>query len=188
MPTAPKRLSHVVYRTRRFAEMLEWYRTVFGATVQVENPAMAFLTFDDEHHRFAFLNLDLVAGPGDPEDRGLIGVDHVAWTLPDVGALLDNYAEFKAKGITPYWCVHHGVTLSMYYTDPDGNRMEFQVDAFADRKESSAYMRGPETAANPVGVAYDPDEWLARYRGGESPAALLTPLAGAPAPIPELPH
>ena len=72
----------------------------------------------------------------------------------------------------------------MYYADPDGNQMEFQVDAFADRKAGSAYMRGPETAANPVGVEYDPDAWLARLRAGEAAAALLTPMTdGVPSPI-----
>ena len=29
----------------------------------------------------------------------------------------------KAKAIHPYWCVHHGITVSMYYADPDGNQM-----------------------------------------------------------------
>src|SRR5436189_17680 len=48
----PAKLAHVVYRTRRFSEMIEWYKTVFGAKVQYENPGFAFLTFDDEHHRF----------------------------------------------------------------------------------------------------------------------------------------
>jgi hypothetical protein len=37
--------------------MLSWYKTVFEARVQYENPAFAFLTYDDEHHRFAFANM-----------------------------------------------------------------------------------------------------------------------------------
>ena len=185
MTAHPIRLAHVVYRTRRFAAMLAWYRTVFDARIQYQDPALAFLTFDDEHHRFAFVDLDVVRGPGgDPDDRGSIGVDHVAWTHASPEALFDNYAELKAQGISPYWCVHHGVSLSMYYADPDGNQMEFQVDAFADQKAGSAYMRGPETAANPVGVEYDPDAWLARLRAGEPASALLAPMTdGAPSPI-----
>ena len=52
----PTKFAHVVYRTRRFNEMLAWYQTVFGARVQHQNPVMAFMTYDDEHHRFADLD------------------------------------------------------------------------------------------------------------------------------------
>jgi catechol-2,3-dioxygenase len=54
----PARLAHVVYQTRRFEAMLQWYRTVFEAHEVSRDPALAFLTFDDEHHRFAFINLE----------------------------------------------------------------------------------------------------------------------------------
>jgi catechol 2,3-dioxygenase-like lactoylglutathione lyase family enzyme len=103
MPIAPTQLAHVVYRTRRFAEMLAWYGTVFGAKVQYQNPALAFLTFDHEHHRFAFADLDVIRPEAvDPDDRGMIGVDHVAWEMPSLTALLENYSELKALGISPY--------------------------------------------------------------------------------------
>ena len=133
MPQKPIKFAHVVYRTRRFEEMISWYETVFGAKVQHENPVLAFLTFDDEHHRFAFVNLAAIDPKGtlETDRRGAVGVDHVAYTLASVGDLIENYAELQAKAITPYWCVHHGLTASMYYADPDGNQMEFQVDAFS---------------------------------------------------------
>ena len=62
----PGKFTHVVYRTRRFERMIEWYKTVFDAKVQHQNPVLAFLTYDDEHHRFAFANLSLLM-PGDVE-------------------------------------------------------------------------------------------------------------------------
>ena len=40
----PSKFAHVVYQTRRFDEMLDWYKTVFEATVVYQNPALAFLT------------------------------------------------------------------------------------------------------------------------------------------------
>jgi len=49
--------------TRRFDEMVAWYRNVFGADVVHQDPALAFLAYDDEHHRFAFANL-AVLKPG----------------------------------------------------------------------------------------------------------------------------
>ena len=53
----------------------------------------------------------------------------------------------------------------MYYADPDGNQMEFQVDAFAD-DGCNAFIRGEQMALNPVGVEFDPEDWLARLRAG----------------------
>jgi catechol-2,3-dioxygenase len=160
--------------------MLEWYESVFDAKVQFENPVIAFLTYDDEHHRFAFVDLGVVRSDIPETDRkGLIGVDHVAYTYESVPALLENYAELKEAGIEPYWCVHHGVTISMYYADPDGNQMEFQVDCFPSREETKAYMDS-HFEANPVGVEYDPEEWLGRLRAGEPAEAFIPRHAEEP--------
>jgi catechol 2,3-dioxygenase-like lactoylglutathione lyase family enzyme len=169
MPAAPKSLAHVVYRTRQFEIMLDWYAKVFGATVQHRNPAMAFLTFDDEHHRFAFLDLSAIDPEGnEPEGTGWVGVDHLAWSYASLDDLFETYGKCKAAGIEPYWCVHHGLTVSMYYADPDGNQMEFQVDAFDSTDECNAYISGPPFEANPVGVEFDPEDWLAAVEKGAS--------------------
>ena len=174
----PQKFAHVVYRTRRFDEMIRWYKTVFDAQVQFESPAIAFLTYDDEHHRVAFLNLDIIAPRAQGQDagrrQGEIGVDHVAYTYPRLRDLLETYARLKDAGIEPYWCIHHGVTVSMYYGDPDGNQMEMQVDCYATIPEANAFMYGPSFDINPIGVEYDPDEMLARVRGGEPEEAFLT--------------
>ena len=185
MPIAPSNLVHVVYRTRCFETMLAWYATVFGARVQYQNPALAFLTFDDEHHRFAFADLGVIRPDGDDkDDRGMIGVDHVAWEYASLRDLLENYAELKAKGIAPYWAVHHGMSASLYFADPDGNQMEFTVDAFATKAEAAAYFHGDQMDANPVGVEYDPDDWLTQLRSGTAESELLSFDAnGALSPI-----
>jgi catechol-2,3-dioxygenase len=162
-------LAHVVYRTRRFAQMLAWYRQVFGATVQHQNPVLAFLTYDDEHHRFAFIDMSVVQPDSEDSDKhGLVGVDHVAYTYRSLDDLFENYTRLKSNGIRPYWCIHHGLTISMYYTDPDGNQLEFQVDCFESVEQSNAYIRGPGFGINPVGVEFDPEDWLAQVRAGAS--------------------
>ncbi len=67
---------HVVHRARRFKEMLHGYKIVSGAKVQYENSAVAFLTYDDEHHRFAFANMAVLQPEGtDTNKLGVIGVD-----------------------------------------------------------------------------------------------------------------
>jgi catechol-2,3-dioxygenase len=180
----PVKFAHVVYQTRRFDEMLAWYQDVFEAEVVYQNPALAFLTYDDEHHRFAFANLEILKPDGrSPDDRGEIGVNHVAYTYATAGDLLDTYKRLKRAGIEPYWPVHHGTTMSLYYADPDGNRMEFQVDV-GTVEEATALMRTPEFAANPVGILYDPEALLLRFEAGEDEDALLALPSGPPSPIP----
>lgn len=180
----PAKFAHVVYMTRRFDQMIAWYRDVFEAEIVYQNPALAFLTYDDEHHRFAFANLDVLKPGGTAlDDRGEIGVNHVAYTYGNIADLLDTYKRLKQTGIDPYWPVHHGTTLSLYYTDPDGNRMEFQVDC-GTVEEAKALMATPAYAANPVGVMFDPDALLARFEGGAGDDVLLAQPPGAPSPIP----
>jgi catechol-2,3-dioxygenase len=170
----PMKFVHVVYRTRRFEQMVRWYQTVFGAKVQYQNPALAFLTYDDEHHRFAFANLDVLKPDNREKDRrGVIGVDHVAYTYASLRDLLENYGQLKGQDIKPYWCIHHGITVSMYYADPDGNQMEFQVDCFDSTEEANAFMEGPHFVANPIGVEFDPDDGRAKLRAGTSPSEFL---------------
>ena len=61
---APSRFCHVVYKTHRYNEMIEWYLKVFQARIQHRDDRLCFLTYDDEHHRMAFLNL----GPGEAKN------------------------------------------------------------------------------------------------------------------------
>jgi len=180
----PSKFAHVVYSTRRFEEMIDWYERVFEATVVYQNPAFAFLTYDDEHHRFAFANLsvllpDSVAG----KTRDKAGVNHVAYTYANLGDLLTTYERLKEMGVNPYWRIHHGITLSLYYQDPDGNRMEFQVDV-GTVEEANAYMRTEAFAANPAGVEIDPEVLLAQYRSGVPEQQLLMMPEGQASAIP----
>ena len=109
-----------------------------------------------------------------------MGVDHVAYTYDSLEDLFGNYQHLKQRGIEPYWCVHHGLTVSMYYADPDGNQMEFQVDAFETMDEAGEFMRGPDMADNPVGIEYDPEDWLEQVRAGKSFSEFLARKADGP--------
>jgi len=171
---SPKKMSHVVYRTYRFDQMISWYEIVFGARVGNRSTAYAFLTFDDEDHRFAFGNLQLL-NPDlpEPEHPGLVGVDHIAYTLDSLMDLFSNYEFLKTKQIMPYWCIHHGDTVSMYYADPDGNQIEFQVETFAARMEALASENIEPKVNNPIGVEFDPDYWLDRLKNGAPESDLL---------------
>jgi catechol-2,3-dioxygenase len=171
----PAKLAHVVLRTARFKEMVAWYETVLAARVVHTDGVLAFLTYDDEHHRIA------IAGIPGLEDRPptTAGPDHVAFTHADLGDLLATYARLKREGIEPYWCINHGPTTSLYYKDPDGNRVELQIDNFAT-EETNRWMRSGEFDQNPIGVVFEPEALLERYRAGEP----LETLVRRP-PLPE---
>ena len=182
--TVAARMSHIVFMTRRYEALVAWYCTVFKAAPVHADAALTFLAFDEENHRFAIANLDIFR-PGGDGRLGDVGVNHVAYTFASAGDLLATYKRLKAAGITPYWPIHHGIALSMYYQDPDGNRMEFQVD-HGTVADGVAYMKSEAFGGNPVGVEYDPDALLARYEAGASEAELMRIPDGPPAAIPAL--
>jgi hypothetical protein len=86
--------------------------------------------------------------------------------------------------MTTYWQVHHGLTLSTYYRDPDGNRMDFQVDCCANAEEAHAYMQSEVFAANPIGVEVSFDLLLEKYHSGVPLETLLMRPEGPATPIP----
>jgi len=78
-----------------------------------------------------------------------------------------------------------GLTLSVYYRDPDGNRMEFQVDCCANAEEAHAFMHSAAFAENPIGVEVDADELLTQYRNGVPAEMLLIQPEGPTSAIPQ---
>ncbi|KIW90377.1 uncharacterized protein Z519_09022 [Cladophialophora bantiana CBS 173.52] len=166
--TRPVKLAHVVLQTNKYKEMVDFWTTFLGAKVVLDNGFLAFLTYDDEHHRIA------IAGPPglqnkDPTSSGL---SHIAFTFADLNSLTTAYAQRKDRGIEPFWCINHGTTTSMYYHDPDGNEIETQIDNFEDNEEATKYMMSPAFVQNPFGVEFNPDDLLFRVRSGEDPASI----------------
>jgi catechol-2,3-dioxygenase len=161
-PVSPVKLAHVVFKTARIDELKRWYQTVLQAQVVFENPMIAFLTYDEEHHRIAIVNV-----PGlEPASPHATGVEHVAFTYRTLGDLIDTYERLKGAGIAPYWTINHGPTTSFYYRDPDGNQVELQIDNFERVEDLHAWFRSGAFAANPVGVNFDPDQLAERFRRG----------------------
>ena len=160
---SPTKLSHIVLQTNRRREMIDWYCTVLGADILYEAERISFISYDDEHHRVAFLD----PGPLTERQADAAGLNHVAFTFGGLDELIENYERLKKLGINPHRCVNHGVTTSMYYHDPDHNQVELLVDNFATAVEGKAYMRRRSTTdKNPVGVGYDPEELAQRVRNG----------------------
>jgi catechol 2,3-dioxygenase-like lactoylglutathione lyase family enzyme len=168
-PISPAKFAHFVLRTGQVAKMAEWYKTVLAARIVFRDERLCFLSYDDEHHRLALIQV-----PGlEPRDPNGTGTDHVAYSYRDLGELLATYRRLKAAGILPNWPINHGVTTSIYYRDPDNNRVELQIDNFGTAEECQAYFQSQAFAENPVGVTYDPEELCRRYEAGEPIFELL---------------
>ena len=52
----PSKLAHLVFQTNRLPAMRDWYCTVLDGHVIYQNPHLSFVTYDDEHHRVAFID------------------------------------------------------------------------------------------------------------------------------------
>jgi catechol-2,3-dioxygenase len=117
-PVSPAKLSHAVLRTTRLKQMVEWYRTVLNAEVLYQNDFLVFMTYDEEHHRIA---LAQVPGLVEKPARST-GLDHLAFFYSTFADWIGTYERLKAAGITPRVPIHHGLSMSLYYRDPDDKR------------------------------------------------------------------
>ncbi len=145
------RFHHFNLKTTRLQELIDWYSVVVGAEVTFQDATGAWLTNDAANHRIA-----LLAFPGfvdDPDKDTRTGMHHSAFEYERFEDLNASYLRLRERGIEPDVCIDHGMTLSYYYKDPDGNHVELQVDVFGDWEASRDWMRtSPEFHANPIGV------------------------------------
>ncbi|MEM1112756.1 MAG: VOC family protein [Pseudomonadota bacterium] len=168
----PIKLAHVVMRTSpgHFEPMIDFYQRLLGAEIVHRAPIIAFLTYDDEHHRLAISKFPITL----PRLRFLRTVDHVAFTFASLKDLLDTYQRMQEVGVAPAWSVHHGGTISIYYQDPDGNLVETQVDVFDSIAATNEYIQSDDFIENPIGVDFDPSDWIARLAAGEAESEVST--------------
>jgi len=162
------RFHHVNLKTTRLDEMIDFYGTLVGAEVIFRDNVGAWLSNDDANHRIALLAFPNLVE--DPEKDTRAGMHHSAFEYDSFDELNSTYLRLQEAGITPALCLDHGMTLSYYYADPDGNNIELQVDNFRDWAKSKEWMRtSPDFAANPIGVQVDPEKMIAARAAGVSP-------------------
>ncbi|MBV8946455.1 MAG: VOC family protein [Solirubrobacterales bacterium] len=156
---------HVNLKTTRLEDMIEFYRTLVGAQVTYQFDGGAWLTNDAANHRIALLAFPNFVD--DPEKDTRTGMHHSAFEYASFEELNSSYLRLKEEEITPALCLDHGMTLSYYYADPDGNHVELQVDCFGDWTKSKDWMRSSdEFKANPIGVFVDPERIAADHAHG----------------------
>ena len=158
-------LHHATMRTSHLDEMIAWYGRVIGARVTFRNEHAAWTTNDEANHRVAFL-----AVPGlsdDPEKVGHNGLHHLAFEYGSFDDLMSSYKRLADEGVSPSFCLDHGMTVSLYYRDPEANYVELQCDCFGDWMHSREWMESSaDFAANPIGTFFDPAKVFEAHRSG----------------------
>jgi catechol 2,3-dioxygenase-like lactoylglutathione lyase family enzyme len=167
-PIRPAKFAHVVLKTADLQRARKWYCTVLEGWVGYENDMVCFVTYDEEHHRIGLLTMPGLQSP----PANACGLEHIAFSYASLGALLANYRRLKKLGIEPYWTINHGPTISMYYRDPDGNKVEAQYDVFTTAAEATDFIN-TYYGENFMGIIFDPEEMATGYEAGVAVAELM---------------
>ncbi len=144
-PFTLSQIHHVAYRCRDAKATADWYARVLGmdfTTAFAEDHVPSTGAYDPYMHIFldagggnvlAFFEL-----PNQPEmSRDLNTpewVQHIAFRVPDMAALLAAKAHIVAEGVDVLGPTHHGIFQSIYFFDPNGHRIELACDIGTDEQ------------------------------------------------------
>ncbi len=120
-------LGHVGIVCDDFLNMRDFYTRVMGLMVTDESPerSSCFLSGDPEteHHQLA---LGQTRGPDDPGGARpkTQGVGQISFIVESMDALKKLYRQVKEDGRRIDNVVTHGISCSVYFFDPEDNRIE----------------------------------------------------------------
>ncbi|HEV2300669.1 MAG TPA: VOC family protein [Stellaceae bacterium] len=123
MSYRPKYLGHVNLYVRDAERSKRWYEEVLDLHTYEYRPGWAaFMSADAEQsHEVALMQL----GADAPlQQRGQVGLNHMAWRLESLDDLKEFYHRIKEKKIAIEHIADHGISLGIYMRDPDGNGVE----------------------------------------------------------------
>jgi catechol-2,3-dioxygenase len=127
MPAPALTFSHFGFFVRDLERMADFYTRVLGFTVsdrgQLGKVSLVFLTRDPrEHHQ-------IVLASGRPEDLPFNSINQISFRMRDFAGLREMYRAIQAeRDVSEIAPVSHGNALSLYFRDPEGNRIELFVD------------------------------------------------------------
>ena len=136
-----RKLGHVVLSVRDAAKSRDFYTRTLGLRISHEDlkQGAVFLSFGREHHELALFQM----ATGAPPDASQPGLHHMAWQLGSFEELQAAYRDLKTMGVDVESTVEHNVTRSVYFRDPDGNRVELYCDMVENGFESMRTL-GPK--------------------------------------------
>jgi len=122
----PISLSHFEIKVRDFRKMKEFYTKTLGFSITDQSPLgshqMVFLSRNaGEHHQ-------IVLSSSEGGDFSAGSLDHLAFRVNDLQSLREFHAALKSYGNLAIETVSHGTAWSVYFRDPEGNRIELFVD------------------------------------------------------------
>ncbi len=119
--------SHMGFYVRDVSRMASFYAQVLGFTVTDRGwlgpTQLVFLSRDpQEHHQ-------IVLATGRPEDLTFSVINQISLRVPDLATLREVRDRVSAeKDVTDLVCATHGNAISIYFRDPEGNRLEIFMD------------------------------------------------------------
>jgi catechol 2,3-dioxygenase len=60
--------------------------------------------------------------------RGQVGLNHMAWMVSSLDDLAQAYSRLKENDVPIDRIVDHGISLGIYFRDPDGNGLEVSYE------------------------------------------------------------
>ena len=135
-----RKLGHIVLQVRDARQSREFYVRTLGLQVAHEDldRGAVFLSFGTQHHDLALFQL----ATGEAPHATQPGLHHMAWQVGSFEELQAAHRELRQIGIPVESTVEHNVTRSVYFHDPDGNRVELYCDMVEDGFEAMRTM-GP---------------------------------------------
>lgn len=119
------KIGHVHLKIRNLEQSVAFYQKYLGMTMTERlGDALAFMSAGQMHHELA---LQAVGSEAASPRRQDVGLYHVAFEVPDRGALKSVYQRLKADGV-PVYPVDHRISWALYFSDPDGNGIEVYWD------------------------------------------------------------
>ena len=121
-----RKLGHVVLKVRDVQKSKEFYTRALGLKVAYEQTqwGAVFLSVGEQHHDLALFQV----ATGEAPTATQPGLHHMAWQLGTFAELQSAYRELHDLGIPVDATIAHNVTRSIYFADPDGNRVELYCD------------------------------------------------------------
>jgi catechol 2,3-dioxygenase len=139
-PVPPRGINHLVLNVRDLEVSHRFWTEIMGFRCVAElkqtpgrlRPKMRFYSGVDERGDVNHHDLALAEAPaGDPSGGETwdlmprrVGLNHVAITWPDRESWLQQLAFLHSKGVTFHRRINHGMTHSVYVSDPDGHGIE----------------------------------------------------------------
>ena len=131
MTYKPKYLGHVNLYVRDAERSAEFYGDLLGLHVYERRPGRAvFMSADlEQSHEIALMQLGPdAAGP----DANRVGLNHIAWRMESFQDLKELYGRIRERGLETR-VADHGVSLGVYFQDPDGNGNEVYYELPRDQ-------------------------------------------------------